>query len=68
MFGMNIDVLVNRPPSIRWSFAAVVPFSALVLAVAFVSTAVNKHRRAKMQDGKQVSREKEASFKLSDCE
>ena len=65
---MNVDVLVNRPPSIRWYFAAVVPFSALVLAVAFVSTAVNKHRRAKVQDGKQVSPGKERSFKLSDCE
>ena len=56
---MNVDVLVDKPPSIRWYFVAVVPFSALILTAAFVSTKINKHRRAKGQDGKQVSQEKE---------
>ncbi len=59
---MNVDVLINKPPSIRWYFAAVIPFSALVLAVAFVITKVNRHRRAKYRDDKQSLREKEASF------
>ena len=49
---MNVDVLVNNPPAIRWYFAAVIPFSAFVLAVAFVSTKVHKCRRAKKQDDK----------------
>ena len=56
---MNVDVLINKAPSIRWYFVAVIPFSALVLAVAFVSTRVNKRRRAKKQDDKQFLREKE---------
>ncbi|KAF6225254.1 hypothetical protein HO133_010451 [Letharia lupina] len=47
IFGMNVDVLINKPPSIRWYFVAVIPFSALVLAVAFVSIRVNKRRGAK---------------------
>ena len=63
---MNVDVLIYKPPSIRWYFAAVVPFSALVLAVAFVSTRVNKYQREKVQGGKQVLQEKERSLKLSD--
>lgn len=44
---MNIDVLINKPPSIPWYFVAVILFSALVLAVAFVSIRVNKRRGAK---------------------
>ena len=59
---MNVDVLINKPPSIRWYFAAVVPFSALILTVAFVSTRVNKHQRAKFEDAKQVLQEKEKTF------
>ena len=51
---MNVDVLINKPPSIRWYFVVVIPFSALVLAVAFVSTRVNRRRRAKSQDNKQI--------------
>ena len=59
---MNVDVLINKPPSIRWYFAAVVPFSALILTVAFVSTRVNKRQRAKIEDAKQVLQEKEKTF------
>ena len=59
---MNVDVLINKPPSIRWYFAAVVPFSALILTVAFVSTRVNKHQRAKLEDAKQVLQQKEKTF------
>ena len=65
---MNVDVLINKAPSIRWYFVAVVPFSALVLAAAFVSTRINKRRRAKEQDRKQRLPEKERKRKLSDCE
>ena len=61
---MNVDVLINKPPSIRWYFAAVVPFSALILTVAFVSTRVNKRRRAKTEDAKQILQEKEKPFEL----
>ena len=61
---MNVDVLINKPPSIRWYFAAVVPFSALILTVAFVSTRFNKRRRAKLEDAKKVFQEKEKSFEL----
>lgn len=42
---MNVDVLVNGSPSVRWYFAAVIPFSVLILAVAFVSTRLNKWKR-----------------------
>ena len=63
---MNVDVLVNKPPSIRWYFGAVVPFSALVLAVAFVSTRINKGRRARSPDRKQVLQEMETPSKLSE--
>ena len=59
---MNVDVLINKPPSIRWYFAAVIPFSALVLAVAFVITRVNRRRRANYRDDKQSLREEKASF------
>ena len=61
---MNVDVLVNKLPSIRWYFAAVVPFSALILTMAFVSTRVNKRRRAKSEDAKKVLQEKEKPFRL----
>ena len=47
---MNVDVLVNKPPSIRWYFAAVVPFSALILAVTFGVTRLNKSKREKAQN------------------
>lgn len=59
---MNVDVLINKPPSIRWYFAAVLPFSALVLAVAFVSTRINRRRRVEKQDDKQILQEKERSI------
>ena len=61
---MNVDVLVNKAPSIRWYFAAVVSFSALVLAVAFVSTRINKRRRAQDQNRTQRLPEKEGKRKL----
>ena len=61
---MNVDVLVNKAPSIRWYFVAVVPFSALVLAVAFVSTRINKRRRARDQNRTQRLPEKEGERKL----
>lgn len=61
-------MLINKPPSIRWYFVAVIPFSALVLAVAFVSTRVNKRRRANSQDNRKVLRKKERSFQLPNCE
>lgn len=61
---MNVDVLINKPPSIRWYFAAVVPFSALILTVAFVSTRVNKRRRADIGDAKQATKGKEKLFEL----
>ena len=48
MFGMNVDVLVNKPPSIRWYFAAVVPFSVLILAAAFLTTKVPKRMRTRL--------------------
>lgn len=47
---MNVDVLVKGSPSIRWYFAAVVPFSALVLAIAFLSTQLNMWERKRGQD------------------
>lgn len=56
---MNVDVLISKPPSIRWYFVAVIPFSALVLSAAFVSTRVNKRRRTKNQEDKHVLREKQ---------
>ncbi|KAL9138175.1 MAG: hypothetical protein Q9175_000599 [Cornicularia normoerica] len=59
IFGMNVDVLISKPPSIRWYFVAVIPFSALVLSVALVSTRVNKHRRTKNLEDKHVLREKQ---------
>ena len=54
IFGMNVDVLIDEPPSIRWYFAAVVPFSALILALAFVSTRVNQRRGARSEEAREV--------------
>ena len=56
-----MDVLINKPPSIRWYFATVIPSSALLLAVAFVPTQVNKCRRANDQDAQQALPDKERS-------
>ncbi len=58
---MNVDVLINKPPSIRWYFAAVAPFSALVLLIAFVSTKVTMRRRAESQGKKWDNVENEKS-------
>lgn len=62
---MNVDVLVNEPPSIRWYFAAVVTFSALILAVSFVSMRVTKSQRARNQGGGQSFGEKGKFWKPS---
>ncbi|MCJ1280453.1 hypothetical protein MMC21_008281 [Puttea exsequens] len=52
IFGMNVDVLITKPPSIRWYFAAVVPFSALILAAAFLTTKLNKRMRESQSNRK----------------
>lgn len=62
---MNVDVLINKPPSIRWYFAAVITFSALILAVSFVTMRVSKSQRAKNQGGGQSFGEKEKCLKPS---
>lgn len=62
---MNVDVLVDKPPSIRWYFAAVVPFSALILAISFISMRVTKSQRAKNRGGGHKLGEKEKSLKAS---
>jgi hypothetical protein len=58
IFGMNVDVLINKPPSIRWYLAAVVPFSVLILAIAFVSTRLNKWKRSQAEKKQAAELEK----------
>ncbi|KAL2049114.1 hypothetical protein ABVK25_010626 [Lepraria finkii] len=42
VFGMNVSILINNPPSIKWYFIVGISFAGLVLGVAFFATWFNK--------------------------
>lgn len=60
IFGMNVDILVNTPPSIAWFFIVGVPATGLVLIIAFLSNWFFKWRLRVRQ---QKQRDEDAHLK-----
>ena len=53
---MNVDVLLNNPPSIKWYFIVGILFAGLVLGVAFVAMWFNIRHKGVQAERREFSR------------